>query len=271
MQKLCKRKAHRNLLLVQYKSAAILKKALRVPQRELRLYTLKLCKGQVPYCGRKWRQANMRVITAVYLHCRPELRDDWLLAGSDVDADVEEALPLEQALRALTHWHNLQRYPAQMGVADRRLLEHEQDFFVRELDRMSLVAATADDGSGAGGIFAGGGIGAAGTTTATTNNAAATTPAGSTAATPPPPPQLQHPDISNRYYYQAPPHFTANNMVNGTETLASAISSGGGGNFNINTDNNIGTNSNNWPPSSPTSAATNQWDLTPAQVLERWG
>ena len=35
----------------------------------------------------------MRVITSIYLHCRPALRDDWL-AGSDIDAEVEEALVL---------------------------------------------------------------------------------------------------------------------------------------------------------------------------------
>lgn len=142
MQKICKDKAHRNLLLVQYKSSNILKKNLKIPQQELRLYTLKLFKNQVPYCGRKWRQGNMRVITAVYLHCRPELRDDWL-AGSDIDAEVEEALPLEQALRALTHWHNIKCYPDQMG-ADTKLLDEEHDFFVRELERMEWI----DDGSG---------------------------------------------------------------------------------------------------------------------------
>src|SRR2546429_7725074 len=136
MQKVCKNKAHRNLLLVQYKSSNILKKALKVPQPDLRLYTLKLFKNQVPYCGRKWRQGNMRVITAVYLYCRPELRDDWL-AGSDVDAEVEEAQPLEQALRALTQWHILKRYPEQMG-ADMALLEEENNFFVRELEKMDL-------------------------------------------------------------------------------------------------------------------------------------
>ena len=134
LQKICKNKGHRNLLLVQYKSSQYLKKALKVPQTDLRLYTLKLFKNQVPYCGRKWRQSNMRVITAVYLHCRPELRDDWL-AGSDVDAEVEEALPLEQALRALTHWHNLKRYADKIG-ADQGMLEKEQDFFVKELQKM---------------------------------------------------------------------------------------------------------------------------------------
>jgi len=133
LQKVCKNKAHRNLILVQYKSAAYLKKALKVPQRELRLYTLKLFKNQVPYCGRKWRQTNMKVITAVYLHCRPELRDDWLLS-SDVDADVEQAVPMEQSLRALTHYYNIKRYPTQMGQQPDALIE--QDFFARELDRL---------------------------------------------------------------------------------------------------------------------------------------
>lgn len=134
MQKICKNKAHRNLMLVSYKSSQFLRKSLKVPQPELRLYTLKLFKNQVPYCGRKWRQSNMRVITAVYLHCRPELRDDWL-AGSDVDAEVDESVPLEQALRALTHWHNLKRYPEGMGASN-GVLEEEQDFFRRELEKM---------------------------------------------------------------------------------------------------------------------------------------
>ncbi|KAH7073671.1 hypothetical protein BKA63DRAFT_38690 [Paraphoma chrysanthemicola] len=134
MQKICKNKAHRNLMLVSYKSSQFLRKSLKVPQSELRLYTLKLFKNQVPYCGRKWRQSNMRVITAVYLHCRPELRDDWL-AGSDVDAEVDESVPLEQALRSLTHWHNLKRYPESLG-AKPGILEEEQDFFRNELEKM---------------------------------------------------------------------------------------------------------------------------------------
>ncbi|KAI9827996.1 MAG: hypothetical protein M1819_006839 [Sarea resinae] len=144
MQKICKNKAHRNLLLVQYKSSTILRKALKVPQPTLRLYTLKLFKNQVPYCGRKWRQSNMRVITAIYLHCHPELRDDWL-AGSDIDAEVEDALPHEQALRALTHWFNLKRYPEQMG-AEKGVLDSERDFFARELENMEWE----DDGLGTG-------------------------------------------------------------------------------------------------------------------------
>lgn len=138
LQKVCKNKAHRNLLLVHYKSGGVLRKNLKVPQEELRLYTLKLFKNQVPYCGRKWRQSNMRVITAVYLHCRPELRDEWL-AGSDIDAEVEEALPLEQALRSITHWFNVRRYPDEMATEVRDALKEEQDFFVRELEKLEVA------------------------------------------------------------------------------------------------------------------------------------
>ncbi|KAI3324930.1 N1221-domain-containing protein [Xylariaceae sp. AK1471] len=154
MQKICKHKAHRNLLLVQYKSSNIIRKSLKIPQNELRLYTLKLFKNQVPYCGRKWRQSNMRVITAVYLHCRPDLRDEWL-AGSDVDAEVEEALPLEQALRSLTHWFNVRMYPDQMAPEIRAALRDEQDFFKRELERLEVwnevdVSAAAQNEGGRG-------------------------------------------------------------------------------------------------------------------------
>ncbi|KAJ5674678.1 uncharacterized protein N7477_004612 [Penicillium maclennaniae] len=136
MQKITRNKAHRCLLLVQYKSSTILRKGLKIPDPHLRFYTLKLFKSQVPYCGRKWRQSNMRVITAIYLYCRPELRDDWL-AGSDVDAEVEEALPLEQALRGLTHWWHLRQYKDVMGGPDGpSIMEEERDFFVRELESM---------------------------------------------------------------------------------------------------------------------------------------
>ncbi|KHJ30156.1 putative required for hyphal anastomosis [Erysiphe necator] len=146
MQKICKNKTHRNLLLVQYKSSQILKRILRLPQSDVRMYTLKLLKNQVPFYGRKWRQGNMRVITAIYLHCRPELRDDWL-AGCDINADVEDALPLEQALRALTHWYNVKHYPNQMGV-DTKLFSTYFDFFIHELEKMKIIDETLGDGDG---------------------------------------------------------------------------------------------------------------------------
>ncbi|GAA6052338.1 hypothetical protein JCM3770_007259 [Rhodotorula araucariae] len=119
LQKLTKRKTHRVLLMVQYKSSAILKRILKVSHPTLQLYVLKVIKSQVPYCGRKWRQANMKVITAIYLHCRPDLRDEWL-AGVDVDADVEESLPQEQALRSLVRFFNTKHYSTHAPGLHRR-------------------------------------------------------------------------------------------------------------------------------------------------------
>lgn len=138
MQKITRGKAHRCLLLVQYKCSAVLRKGLKIPDPHLRLYTLKLFKSQVPYCGRKWRLNHMRVITAIYLYCRPELRDDWLV-GSDVDTEVEESLPMEQALRGLTHWWHLRRYKDSMAIEQNEsLIDAERDFFTRELEKISL-------------------------------------------------------------------------------------------------------------------------------------
>ncbi|KAK5120080.1 hypothetical protein LTR85_006561 [Meristemomyces frigidus] len=144
LQKVTRRKTHRALLLVSYKSSNHLKKTLKIPVHSLRYYTLKLFKSQVPFCGRKWRQGNMKIITAVWLSVPAELRDDWLSGGGggmggacvgDVDGTVEDALPLEQSLRALTHWWNVRGFPEVMGV-EPGLLEEEMEFFGRELARM---------------------------------------------------------------------------------------------------------------------------------------
>lgn len=111
LQKLTKGRVHRILLLVQYKSSAILKRILRANQPTLQLYVLKVIKSQVPFCGRKWRQANMKVITAIYLNCRANLRDEWLL-GVDLDGEVEDSFPQEQALRSLVSFYNCKHYSA---------------------------------------------------------------------------------------------------------------------------------------------------------------
>lgn len=154
LQKVTRRKTHRALLLVSYKSSNHLKKSLKVPVRLLRYYTLKLFKSQVPFCGRKWRQSNMKIITAVWLSVPAELRDDWLSGGGggmggacvgDVDGTVEDALPLEQSLRALTHWWNVRNYPDVMGI-DQSMLDEEMDYFSRELEKMDLGREVVDEG-----------------------------------------------------------------------------------------------------------------------------
>lgn len=97
----------------------------------------------------------MRVITAIYLHCKPELRDEWL-CGGDVDGVVEEAVPLEQAGRALVHWWHLRNYRAVMEGKERREEEEEEgeevteedNFFARELEKMGWGVAGMGGGEG---------------------------------------------------------------------------------------------------------------------------
>ncbi|MCJ1312057.1 Factor arrest protein 11 [Agyrium rufum] len=152
IHKITKRKAHRALLLVQYKSGVVLKKPLRIGQQDMHLYTLKVYKAQVPYCGRKWRSSNMNVITEIYLNCKPELRDEWL-ASSDLENTIADAVPLEQALRSLVHWWHLREYRDVMGESGvgnggiQREIDAD-DFFTRELEKMGYgieLAAEEDD------------------------------------------------------------------------------------------------------------------------------
>ncbi|WWC89537.1 uncharacterized protein L201_004461 [Kwoniella dendrophila CBS 6074] len=114
LQKITKHRNHRTYMLTTYKSSQILKRMLKVNHPMLQLQVLKLIKSQMPWCGRKWRQTNMKVITSIYLNCRPELRDDWL-AGTDQDNELEDALPQEYALRSLVQFYNKRHYAAHLA------------------------------------------------------------------------------------------------------------------------------------------------------------
>lgn len=56
----------------------------------------------------------MKVITSIYLNCRPDLRDEWL-TGTEVE-DVSDALTQEQSLRTLVKFYNSKRYGSNMPV-----------------------------------------------------------------------------------------------------------------------------------------------------------
>ncbi|RMZ80252.1 hypothetical protein DV738_g2926, partial [Chaetothyriales sp. CBS 135597] len=167
LQKVTRGKAHRILFLIQFKSSQILRRILRVPEPMMRLYVLKLFKSQVPFCGRKWRQSNMRVITAIYLECTPELRDEWLAgmheqglnagANGAIDGEADDAVPLEWALRGLTWWWMKRRYADVIGLkragdgskGGQEIEDEERDFFQRELDALGwglLGLGRGDDG-----------------------------------------------------------------------------------------------------------------------------
>lgn len=126
LQKLTKRKLHRVLLLVQYKSSvgaqylkfAWLTSALSgdseasaqgaspasstlYPQSPKKPDTLLREEMATMYvtCSIGFAvlancttiPANMKVITSIYINCRPDLRDEWLI-GADIDGDVEDSL-----------------------------------------------------------------------------------------------------------------------------------------------------------------------------------
>jgi len=64
-------------MLVVFKSAPILKRALKVKHAMMQLYVLKLLKMQTKYLGRQWRKSNMRTMSAIYQKVRHRLTDDW--------------------------------------------------------------------------------------------------------------------------------------------------------------------------------------------------
>ncbi|KAI7889509.1 uncharacterized protein EV154DRAFT_514478 [Mucor mucedo] len=109
LQMLTKKKTHRVLLLVQYKSSAILKRLLKVGHPVMDLYVLKNLKNQIPYMGRKWRSSNMKTISAIYARCLTSLNDDWL-SSPEGNSDMEEGAMKEVNLRLISRLYNGQRY-----------------------------------------------------------------------------------------------------------------------------------------------------------------
>lgn len=64
-------------MLVVFKSAPILKRALKVKHAMMQVYILKLLKMQTKYLGRQWRKSNMKTMSAIYQKVRHRLTDDW--------------------------------------------------------------------------------------------------------------------------------------------------------------------------------------------------
>ncbi|CAH8509537.1 unnamed protein product [Schistosoma turkestanicum] len=106
---LTKWKHSRIMLLVVFKSAPILKRALRVRHAMLQLYVLKLLKLQSRYFGRQWRKNNMSIMSAIYQKVRHRLTDDWAY-GNDVDALPWQFQVEECSLRTNVDQFNQRRY-----------------------------------------------------------------------------------------------------------------------------------------------------------------
>ena len=109
LNKLCKWKHSRIMMLVVFKSAPILKRTLKVKHAMMQLYVLKLLKMQTKYLGRQWRKTNMKTLSAIYQKVRHRLNDDWAY-GNDPDARPWDFQTEECALRACVDRFNSRRY-----------------------------------------------------------------------------------------------------------------------------------------------------------------
>lgn len=109
LQKLTKWKHFRTVMLVVFRSAPILKRALKVRHPLVQLYILKLLKVQTKYLGRNWRRSNMKIISAIYRCVRHHLHDDWAY-GNDLDAKPWDFQQQEFALKASIEQFNATYY-----------------------------------------------------------------------------------------------------------------------------------------------------------------
>jgi hypothetical protein len=80
INKIVKNKTLRIFSLVIWKTSALFKRILLMPYyKDLHSEIYKLMKHQLPYLGRKWKMANMKVVSGVYSECKMSLMDDYLL------------------------------------------------------------------------------------------------------------------------------------------------------------------------------------------------
>lgn len=88
-------------MLVVFKSAPILKRALKVKQAMLQLYVLKLLKIQTKYLGRQWRKSNMKTMSAIYQKVRHRMNDDWAYGNGEYSqsSDIQELPGFETKLK----------------------------------------------------------------------------------------------------------------------------------------------------------------------------
>ncbi|KAM4612442.1 striatin-interacting protein 2-like [Discoglossus pictus] len=114
LNKLTKWKHSRTIMLVVFKSAPILKRALKVRQAMMQLYVLRLLKLQTKYLGRQWRKSNMKTMSAIYQMVRHRMNDDWAY-GNDLDARPWDFQTEECTLRGNIESFNSRRYEKNPG------------------------------------------------------------------------------------------------------------------------------------------------------------
>lgn len=127
------------VIIVAELPATTLRKALTIYQDDIWEIVLDIFKEGVPYNGRKWKYNNMNLVSAIYLHCKTKLRDDWLVGG-DVNQEVDDAHSQEIAIRALIQFYNdrIKEEALESGNEQESVMAKEPDFFSLELEALSL-------------------------------------------------------------------------------------------------------------------------------------
>ncbi|XP_075524935.1 striatin interacting protein isoform X2 [Dermacentor variabilis] len=126
LNKLTKWKHSRIMMLVVFKSAPILKRALKVRHATLQLYVLKLLKMQTKYLGRQWRKSNMKTMSAIYQKVRHRLNDDWAY-GNDLDARPWDFQAEEFSLQANINNFHTRRYDKPSSASHQQQQQQQQD------------------------------------------------------------------------------------------------------------------------------------------------
>lgn len=124
------------VIIVAELPSLTLRKALSIYQPQIWELVLAIVKEEVPFNGRKWRYNNMNLVSAIYLHCKTKLRDDWL-TGGDVNQEIEDAHPQEIAMRALIQFYNDRLRQQQLAE------DTDPDFFSLELEALSIEPSGA--------------------------------------------------------------------------------------------------------------------------------
>ncbi|KAL2313274.1 Eukaryotic protein implicated in cell cycle regulation [Schizosaccharomyces pombe] len=109
LEKVCKYSNIRKEIIARSNLHENLKKLLAIPHDKLRLYALKVLKLSVPFLGLKWKQANMSIITQIYLNCSLDLRDSWMFHENGSDT-YRSAQLQETFLAILIRFYHIRLY-----------------------------------------------------------------------------------------------------------------------------------------------------------------
>ncbi len=132
---ICHNKTQRIIALSEKDPARLFKPFFLIINSSLWKPVLKMVKEITPFNGRKWKSYNMDLISMVYLHMKPQLKENWL-SGRDLDGELKDAYGQEIALRAIIQFYNLRRYGdvmSELGYEKRG-----SDFFTREMELLAV-------------------------------------------------------------------------------------------------------------------------------------